>query len=129
MVELVITLTGLMKSRLWLQPLLSLAVGPLTLAPHLDDTCHRPQSRTRRESTRFRVCASLLLEKYPGCASFFTPVHSSFQYILYAVISQSFSMFWHIPIFGPWRVLLALHETVFVLSFTNLFEVFHQIWV
>ena len=52
-----ITLTGLMRPRLWLQPLRSPAVGPLTLAAHLDDTATGPkagpgekEARTQSES-------------------------------------------------------------------------------
>lgn len=37
---------------------------PLTLASHLGSPCHRPQSRTTRETVWFWVCPSLLLETY-----------------------------------------------------------------
>lgn len=90
-VKLITALIGLMKPNLWLQPLPSPAMVPLSMAGHLDNTGHGPQSRAGREMTRLWAWPSLPLEKYLRCILLsFPSILSSSQCILHAVVSRSF---------------------------------------
>lgn len=92
MVELITALIGWLKPRLWLQPFRGPGMVPLTLADHLDNTCHRPQSRTRRE-TAWSWDAHHYGWKSIWNIHFssITAIVSSFQYMSHAVVSQSAS--------------------------------------
>lgn len=113
MVELIIALVNEV-TRLWLQSIHSPGrifmcrplMVPLILADHLDSTCHRPQSRTTRETAWFWVCPSPLLEKYLEITSFvLTSIPSSLRYIFHAGVSQSFS---HLAHPCPWSLAYAV---------------------
>lgn len=95
-VELAITLTGLMRPRLWLQPLRSPAVGPLTLAAHLDDTATGPKAgpgeKLHDSGYVHHYCWKSILEAHVSFLHLFIPSSSIFSMQWSLSLSQCFGI-------------------------------------